>query len=282
MKKTLYTLLLAVLLLAADAVPLIARAPADDTTIELPISGHTVAVHGVVLSILLFVSGAYLCFLGGVHQKTTMFLVGFYIGSNVAYVVLVNARDDYGSNTSTILLVVSLVAGVLVGAIMSCCFFIAIYLLGALLGYLAALWFLSWNPGGVITSNWGRAVLIVCFVIAGVILMAIFERAMVVIATSFIGSFAIFVGIDLYLQTGLAAAVASFLNTRSLSAIADAVQSASGPLRGMLGGTLGLAILSCLIQWLIIRRKDHSNQQLWSQQYPMRAGPGYNGWRRVD
>lgn len=211
--------------------------------------------------------------LPGVHQKFTMFIVGFYVGANVAYIILTNAKPDYGSNTATILLVVSIVVGLLAGALLSCCFFLAVYLLGALLGYLAALWFLSWSDNGVIQSNWGRAILIICCVVVGVVLMAFLERPMIVIATSFIGSFLIFFGVDLYVQTGFTTAVASFLQARNLDTL---IQSSSG-VRGMLGGTLALTVVSALVQWLHIRRRQQP-VMVWSQQYPMRSG---YGWRRV-
>ncbi|KAI9027670.1 hypothetical protein CLU79DRAFT_740217 [Phycomyces nitens] len=273
--KAIYYLSIAALLLAlvgsiASASPLVPRQEPTDKTINLTIAGHTVSVHGIVLSVILFLTGAYLCFLGGVHQNTTMFLVGFYVGSNVAYIVLTNAKADYGENTATILLVVSVVVGLLAGLLLSCCFFLAVYLLGALLGYMAALWLLAWANNGLIETNWGRAILIVCFVIAGVILMAFLERPMIVIATAFIGAFAIFIGVDLYVKTGFVEAVETFLRVKNLG-----VFEATTQVRGMLGGTLGLALVGALLQWLLIRRSERDIS--WSSNYPNNQ----YGWRRV-
>lgn len=200
-----------------------------------------------------------------------MFIVGFYVGANIAYIILTNAKADYGSNTQTILLVVSIVVGILAGGLLCCCFFLAVYLLGALLGYIAALWLLSWVTNGLIQSNWGRAILIVCFIIAGVVLMAFLERPMFVIASAFIGSFAIFCGIDVYLKTGFLELIDQFLHAKNLNVLIEV----TGPLRGMLGGCLGLAIVGCLIQWCMIRRDD-STYRGWNERYP-RGG----GWRRV-
>ncbi|CAO3583525.1 unnamed protein product [Absidia cylindrospora] len=201
-----------------------------------------------------------------------MFIVGFYVGSNVAYIILINAKDDYGSNTATILLVVSVIVGILAGLLLSCCFFLAVYLVGALLGFFAALWLLSWVTNGVIQSNWGRAILIIVFVIVGIVLMAFFERILMVIATAFIGSFAIFIGIDVYLKTGFVESVISFLRARSTSIIAEATPQ----LRGMLGGCLGLAIVGALIQFCQLRR--HSQPPpTWNQRHPY----GQYGWKRI-
>ncbi|OBZ83041.1 hypothetical protein A0J61_08911 [Choanephora cucurbitarum] len=243
----------------------------DSNSATITFAGHTATVHGIVFSVILFITGGYLCFLGGVFQSFTMFIVGFYIGGNIAYIVLTNAKPDYGSNTNTILLVVSIVAGILVGGLLCCCFFLAVYLLGALLGYLAALWLLSWNTNGLIQSNWGRAILIICFVVVGVILIAFLERPMFVIASAFIGSFAIFCGVDVYVQTGFLEMVNSLLHAKSL----DLVTNASSQLRGMLGGCLGLAIVGCLIQWCCIRR-DSVKYVVWRERHPYGGG-----WTRV-
>ncbi|KAF7722743.1 hypothetical protein EC973_002727 [Apophysomyces ossiformis] len=255
----------------ATAAPVVTGAEGENT-INLPINGVSVTVHNVILSIILFITGGYLCFAGGVHQHFTMFLVGFYSGSSVAYVVLTNAKDNYGANTETILLVVCVVVGVLAGLLLSCCFFLAVYLLGALLGYMAALWLLSWSTAGLIQTNWGRAILIVCFIIAGVVLMAFLERPMVVIATAFVGAFAIFIGIDLYAKTGFAQAVSNFQHVHDVSAVVNS----SPQVRGMLGGCLGLAIVGALIQYAIIHRRNNP-VQVWTQQYPY----GRYGWKRV-
>ncbi|KAI8067984.1 hypothetical protein BC940DRAFT_300037 [Gongronella butleri] len=254
-----------------EAAPIVARDPSDTTTITF--FGQAATVQTIVLSVILFISGAYLCFLGGVHQHFTMFIVGFYVGANVAYIILSNAKETYGSEstTQTVLLVVSVVVGILAGLLLSCCFFLAVYLCGGLAGFFLALWILSWTTNGVIQSNWGRAILIIVLVVVGIVLMIFFERPLMVIATAFIGSFAIFLGIDIYVQTGFAHAVTDFLHARTSTVIADATPQ----LRAMLGGCLGLAIVGGLIQWCQLRR--HKNSQAWTDRYPR----GRYGWRRV-
>ncbi|KAI7904463.1 uncharacterized protein BX663DRAFT_535859 [Cokeromyces recurvatus] len=267
----LYTLLSLLVTFMGDFVTAAPIGDIGSNSATITFAGHTVTVHGIVFSVILFVTGGYLCFLGGVFQNFTMFIVGFYCGANIAYIILTNAKADYGSHTDTILLVVSIVVGVIAGGLLCCCFFLAVYLLGALLGYMAALWLLSWNTNGLIQTNWGRAILIICFVIAGIVLMAFLERPVFIIGTAFIGSFAIFCGIDVYAKTGFLELIDQFLHAKNL----DLVVNATGALRGMLGGCLGLAIVGSLIQWCMIRR-DGSSYRGWNERHPR----GY-GWRRL-
>jgi hypothetical protein len=206
-----------------------------------------------------------------VFQKLTIFIIGFYWGANIAYIILTNAKSDYGSNTDTILLVVSIVVGLLAGGLLYCCFFLAIYLLGGFFGYMAALWLLSWSSNGLIHSSWGRAILIIVFVIVGIILMVFLEKAVFIIATAFIGSFAIFCGIDVYIKSGLLEMVDQMLHAKSLDLVVDA----SAKLRGMLGGCLALAIVGALIQWCMSRRRG-GEYRSWRERHPPRGG-----WRRV-
>ncbi|KAG1137227.1 hypothetical protein G6F37_011346 [Rhizopus arrhizus] len=271
--KTLYLFLLLSILgtYLGDFVTAAPIISGDGNSATLTFAGHTVTVHGIVFSVIVFVTGGYLCFLGGVFQNFTMFIIGFYVGANIAYIVLSNAKADYGSNTDTILLVVSIVAGILCGGLLCCCFFLAVYLLGALLGYLAALWLLSWSTNGLIQSNWGRAVLIICFVIAGVLLMAFLERPVFIVGSAFIGSFAIMCGVDVYVKSGFLELVNQFIHAKNLDILVDATPT----LRGMLAGCLGLTIVGSLIQWCMIRR-DSSVYRGWNERYPYRAG-----WRRV-
>lgn len=243
----------------------------DDNSASFQFLGHDITVQGIVFSVVLFISGLYLCFVGGVYQNFTMFIVGFYLGSTVAMIVLTNVQEKLGTNGDTILLVVSIIVGILTGGLLCCCFFLAVYMLGILLGLAAASWLLSWSTNGLIQSEWGRAILFVCFAIAGLLLMVFFERLMFVIATSFIGSFAIFLGIDVYAKTGLLELVQSMYRARSL----DLVIEATPQLRGMLGGVLGLTIVGALVQWALIRR-DSAVYRGWSDRHPRRMG-----WKRV-
>jgi hypothetical protein len=200
-------------------------------------------------------------------------LVGFWVGANVAYIILTNAKPDgYGSNTATILLVVSIIVGLLFGGLLACCFFLAIYLLGAFAGYMFALWIRAWASNGVIQTGWGRAVLIIVCVIVGVILMHFLEKFVFIIASAFIGAFLIMLGIDVYVKAGLLEAVSSLVHgTTSV----DALWEATPKLRGELAGVAILAIVGAIVQFMHGRRR--SAPMPWRDRYPY----GQYGWKRV-
>lgn len=46
----------------------------DDTFFLLLVAGHTVTVQGIVFSVLLFLTGGYLCFLGGKKERKRKYL----------------------------------------------------------------------------------------------------------------------------------------------------------------------------------------------------------------
>ncbi|KAI8975014.1 hypothetical protein BDB01DRAFT_728555 [Pilobolus umbonatus] len=266
-----YTLLLLSILVCLGEYVFAAPIEVGANGATIQFVGHQITVQGIVFSIVLFVTGAYLCFVGGVYQNFTMFIVGFYLGATVAFVVLNNVDEKLGDNSDTIMLVVCIVVGILAGGLLCCCFFLAVYILGILLGLFVASWILSWSSNGLIQTTWGRAILYICLGILGLVLMIFFERIIFVISTAFIGSFAIFLGIDVYAKTGLLELVKQMFRAKSLSMAVDATPQ----LRGMLGGVLGLAIVASLIQWLIIRR-DKSGYRGWKERHPR----GY-GWKRV-
>lgn len=209
----------------------------------------------------------------GVHQQTTVFLAGFWVGANVAYIVLTNAKPEgFGSNTATILLVVSIVVGLVFGGLLACCFFLAIYLLGAFAGYVFALWLLAWTSNGLIQTGWGRAVLIIVCVIVGMILIHFLEKTVFIIASAFIGAFLIILGVDIYVQAGLLEAISSFVHG---STTIVNLWDATPKLRGELAGVAILAIVGAIVQFFHGRRR--SAPMPWRDRYPY----GQYGWKRV-
>ncbi|CAG8564593.1 20577_t:CDS:2 [Cetraspora pellucida] len=171
--------------------------------------------HEIVVGIILIVTGCIYCFFGRRVYYLTLFLIGFYIGAIAMWMALTNNEPPNGfsgANSPTIILLVSLAAGLFLGLLFICCAEIAIWLLGALAGYLFALFILAWAPGGVIHSSTGRIIFIVVCVLIGLLLTCFFIDTIIIVATAFIGAYAIILGVDMFVRTGFSQSVVSFLN----------------------------------------------------------------------
>ncbi|CAG8467332.1 8909_t:CDS:2 [Diversispora eburnea] len=178
-------------------------------------SGTSVTIQSVILGIILIVTGVVFCFFGRRIWRLTLFLLGFYIGCIFGWIILTNFEPDdgYGGSASpTIMLVLSLVFGLVGGLLFVFCASIAIWLLGALAGYALAMFLLSWSSGGIIHSKTGQIIFIVIFALAGLLLTFFFEEHVIIIGTSFIGSYALFIGIDMFANTGFYNSVRAFMD----------------------------------------------------------------------
>ncbi|CAG8642924.1 10339_t:CDS:2, partial [Scutellospora calospora] len=96
--------------------------------------------HAIIVGIILIITGFIFCFFGRKIYHLTLFLIGFYVGAIAMWMALINNEPPggYGGSNSnmTIILVVSLAAGLIVGMLFICCADFAVWLLGALAGYL--------------------------------------------------------------------------------------------------------------------------------------------------
>jgi len=176
--------------------------------------GSKLTVHAIIAGIILIITGIIFCFFGRRVYRLTLFLIGFYIGTIIALVALSNGEPQggfAGAASNTIILVVSLAIGFVVGLIFMCCSTIAVWLLGALAGYVFALWILAFASGGVIHSKAGRIIFIVVLVLIGLLLAIFFKNILIILGTAFIGAYAIILGVDLFVRTGFASSVRAFM-----------------------------------------------------------------------
>ncbi|CAG8441756.1 1443_t:CDS:2 [Ambispora gerdemannii] len=205
-----------------------------------------ITVHTAIYGIILISIGVLYTFFGIKFYRVTMFFVGFYIGSILAWVILTNVEpaDGYGKSSDTIYLVITLIAGLLVGSLLVCCSDIAIWFLGALGGYALAIFLLSWANNGVIHTRVGRIVFIIGLTVAGVILTFLFENVILILSTALIGAYSIIFGIDMFANTGFREAVHEFLDGNH-----TIVYNTDTKVYLMLGGVLGFFIVGTAFQW---------------------------------
>lgn len=229
-------------LVDASPIGFVARDTGDSVT---PLNGpFNVSIHGYIVGIVAILTGIYFCFFGYRFFKITMFLAGFWLFSNLTYIGMARLGAS-----DTLTLIIAIIVGLLGGGLFACCWYFGLYILAALAGYVLALWILALKIGGLIEGNVGRAVFIAVLVVAAVILMWVFERLAVVLATSLVGAFLIMFGIDVFAHTGFAVAVQSFLDGGKFPDNVDT------KIYIMLVSTLVLAIIGILIQYRLHWKK---------------------------
>jgi len=208
----------------------------------------------VIIGIILIAVGIFYCFFGRRFFRVTIFLLGFYVGAVIAWIILENAEPDGGyagseGASDAIILVVSIVAGFLFGAIFLCFSTLVLWLLGGLAGYVLALFILSFGSGGLIHSRAGRIVFIVVLIITGIVFTIFFTDLAIILGTAFIGAFSIILGIDMFARTGFTETVTSMQVSDH-----DSIEyHVGGRVVGMLIGLFVLFVLGTIVQWHFFR-----------------------------
>lgn len=219
----------------------------ENPAVDLPNNVEQLSMaQSIVVGIILLVIGFCYCFFGRKLYNLTLFILGSIIGSYVAFLVLVKAEPPSGytaepSTNTLIILLVSLAIGFIVGMLLICCASVAIWLLGLVSGLALANFILAFGDGGLIKNDIARIVFIVAFAIAGLILACIFEDVIIILGTSFIGAYAMILGVDMFANTGFRLSVRAFLDGTPYTTSRDVYL--------MLGGLIALFIAGSFIQY---------------------------------
>lgn len=111
---------------------------------------------------------------------------------------------------------------------------------------------------GVINSDAGRIIFVIALGIVCGILIHFIERPAIMLATSLLGSFTLFLGIDSFAHTGFAQVVQNFLFG---GLQASAVQYvASGGALGFIIATFVLTLIATGAQWHFNKGRQHRKQ----------------------
>ncbi|KAF8929468.1 hypothetical protein EDD21DRAFT_379794 [Dissophora ornata] len=204
---------------------------------------YSITVQSGIAGAVLIVLGLILCFFGMRFYHVTMFLIGFYFFANVAYIGMANG----GVTSSTLLLVISIVVGILGGLLLVYCSRLGAAVLGALALYSLGLWILGWKSGGVITSHTGRGIFLGVLAVVGFVMGFIRERETIIVGTAIIGAYSIVGGIDFYVHTGFIEQTDSFINSKS--SIDSRVGNVSGKQYALLAAFIVLAALGMVVQF---------------------------------
>jgi hypothetical protein len=116
-----------------------------------------------------------------------------------------------------------------------------LFAVGSLFGFVIANVFLSFADNGTIENSIGRSVFIMAVSVVFGLLILHFEKTLLAIGTSTIGSYAAFFGLDIILKTGFTTALRSFVG-------GYLKYQATGKIFGMLAGFFVLVIISFIYQ----------------------------------
>lgn len=163
---------------------------------------------GAIISlIILTILGLAYCFWGFSLFHPTLFITGFFLTANLVMVALNKsgafAHSGFSPTALQLIIVgISLAAGFVGGVLLVCCWGVGVYVIGILGGYIAASLLIGAIPTPL--SQVVKIVIIVVFSIIGVVLIHIFERPIIIGATSVAGAYVTVLGIDMVLNKGLA------------------------------------------------------------------------------
>jgi len=206
----------------------------------------------IILGIICIITGLVMCFAGYRFLKALIFLTGFYVGYWTCYAIMTNVNADYGEYENWILFGTSIGAGLIVGLILIFILPLGIFLLGALAGFFLAIWILSLvSSDATIQETTYRWIFIGGMALVGGVIAILLQKIVIIISSSFVGSYLLFYGIDIYAMTGFYNAMQSIVRGEILPPLTDACIA-------MLACSFATAILGVIVQIITNRNRDHT------------------------
>ncbi|KAJ3206599.1 hypothetical protein HDU82_004415 [Entophlyctis luteolus] len=233
-------------------------------------------VSSAVAAVIAILSG--IVFLGFGHRlfKPILFLGGFYFFAVLAFCVLQNVSYKLQLSISEyVYLAVCLIFGVLGGLLLMCVWKVGFFFLGALSGYFVAnLLLVALHT--VITSSLARWIILIVFTVAFGMLVLWFELPVLIVATSFIGSYILFIGIDVFAQTDFLTITLTIVSSWSVD-----TSTLSGHWVYMLAGCIVVALLGMAFQFHQVRRNGWKHHGLGMRDQMYRPVPRKENYQTV-
>ncbi|KAI8146894.1 hypothetical protein BJV82DRAFT_370378 [Fennellomyces sp. T-0311] len=204
---------------------------------------------GFLCALMIFI-GVYLMVAAFRLFTITMGVIGFLLGSIVCWVLLTVAEplpDGY-YRASIVYSFGSYGAGLVVAG--ACIYFwnVTIYFIGVLAGYVFAVFIWSWRSDLIIQNVYARQFASVGFSVVAVVAILIAEYVSICILTSFLGAYFFILGLDMAVRTSMLNGVRA-----QLDATHHVHYTANNHVYAMLGGVLGLWLISMIFQLLFNR-----------------------------
>jgi hypothetical protein len=181
--------------------------PTPDQLITKDYGFNSQSVYSLTGAILLIISGCFLVFYGYGMFKALMFITGAYFLALVTVGVLntLQAREitNFGTHKDLIYLSIVLLMAVLGGLLFLFLWKAGIFVLGGLFGFLISNSLLQID---VISNLFYQEVFRLLFIAAFALVVGIIalyiQKYLIIISSAFVGSFAVFIGIDYFVQSG--------------------------------------------------------------------------------
>ncbi|KAJ3341871.1 hypothetical protein HDU93_003992 [Gonapodya sp. JEL0774] len=218
-------------------------------------SGFTVpSVVGAVLNIVI---GTLFTFFGIKLFRTVLFLGGALFGGYLAFVLLTNFEPDGGYQLAisreAFYGIIVIISGLVGGALSVALWRLGLFLLGAISGFVLAIFLQSLKPGGLITNQVGFWVMVGILTLAGGLLAHFLENPIIIGSTAVSGSYSLFSGIDVFAKTGFGSLLSGFVN----NGISNSAYVMDTKLILMIVGFAVVALIGILVQWYTHDKEHH-------------------------
>jgi hypothetical protein len=192
--------------------------------------------------------------------KFLLFFAGFYVFSIIGFTIL--TKTNAGGGNSNVLLWGSIAIGLVGGILALLIYRFGIALLGALGGMTIAIWIQSLKAGGVLTEQTQITIFILVFALIGAIVIQFAEKPIIIIASSFSGSFSICYGIDTFTHLGYSGRFRDAFNQGlSDGQLHIQNQEIGWQFALLLAANLILFIIGCWYQFRLNRGRDHRDKE---------------------
>lgn len=211
------------------------------------------STEGKIIAVLSMLVGLFVAVAGYRLFKAALFIAGFIMFSDITFAIMVRVEPTSGyANRELLLFLVPCAVGVLGGFLAYRLWIFGLSIIGALGGGTVAALLLNMGVRNALSSDAGRIVFVIAFVILGAVIIHLLEKPVIIISTALLGSYTTFLGLDTFTNTGFNSSIQNVL----LSGINPS--SVSGTEIGMVLGVLVLTGISCTYQYH--STKDHKHR----------------------
>jgi uncharacterized membrane protein YGL010W len=225
-----FLIVIGLLLNNVDALPILLKR--DDNLAEK----RQDAIQKIV-GALAIASGFCICFFGHQFYDKIIFFIGFAAGVFITKSVL---QSVWGDVNAIFFYITACVVGLIVGGICICLYKVSLCILGVLAGYGFAAIILTFFP-----RICSPILLTIILVVIFVILIFVWEKPIIIIATGIAGSYLLFYGIDTMIDTGFARALQTMYDSKSFQLFESSLS-----VRAMVIASLVVAVLGWVVQFI--------------------------------